>query len=253
MELQYTIPAVIGLGALHSLEPGHGKGVITAYLISSNAKLKDAILIGIISALAHTLSICLLAFSASWTLKILLPEVLTFWFQILSGTIIIYLGLNMIIQRIYPNKAVIHSKHSSHKHRHMNINTNQNSIECDHPSHDCNCNHIHFSKNKSSSPLLNLFLMGFFTGLVPCPSALAILLTAIAANKIPSGFGLVGAFSLGSAITMVILGLLVIRASRSLKHLEKWQVINRLTLVSSFLILILGATVILQSINRMGT
>lgn len=34
MDLVYTIPAAIGLGALHSLEPGHGKGVIlffTAY------------------------------------------------------------------------------------------------------------------------------------------------------------------------------------------------------------------------------
>lgn len=28
MDLSYTLPAVIGLGALHSLEPGHGKGVI---------------------------------------------------------------------------------------------------------------------------------------------------------------------------------------------------------------------------------
>ena len=50
MDLVYTLPAVIGLGALHSLEPGHGKGVITAYLISSGAKIKDAVLIGLISA-----------------------------------------------------------------------------------------------------------------------------------------------------------------------------------------------------------
>ena len=74
MEIMYTIPAVMGLGALHSLEPGHGKGVITAYLISSGAKIKDAIIIGIISALAHTLSIALLAFSASSTIRFLFPQ-----------------------------------------------------------------------------------------------------------------------------------------------------------------------------------
>ena len=50
MDLIFTLPSVIGLGALHSLEPGHGKGVITAYLISSGAKIKDAIGIGLISA-----------------------------------------------------------------------------------------------------------------------------------------------------------------------------------------------------------
>lgn len=250
MELFYTIPAVVGLGALHSLEPGHGKGVITAYLISSGGKLKDAVLIGIISALAHTLSICLLAFSASSTIKILLPENLTYWFQILSGTIVIYIGLNMIIQRIFPNKMVINSKHDSLIHKHVSFSSHKNDHQCDH--HECNHNHIHLSPNTSSSPLLNLFLMGFFTGLVPCPSALAILLTAISADKIPSGLGLVGAFSVGSAITMVMIGLLVIRASDSIKHLEKWHIMNRLALVSSFLILVLGVAVILQSINHVG-
>lgn len=190
MELFYMIPAAVGLGALHSLEPGHGKGVITAYLISSGAKLKDAVLIGIISAIAHTLSICLLAFSASSTIKILLPENLTYWFQILSGTIVIYIGLNMIIQRIFPNKMIINTKHDSNVYTHTSFSSYGNDHQGDY--HECNHNHSHLLPNTSSSPLVNLFLMGFFTGLVPCPSALAILHTAISADKIISGLGLVG-------------------------------------------------------------
>ena len=85
MSFMYTIPAAIGLGALHSLEPGHGKGVISAYLISSGAKIKDAVMLGIISASAHTLSIALLALSDSSTIKIFFNQNLTNWFQLVSG------------------------------------------------------------------------------------------------------------------------------------------------------------------------
>ena len=61
METMYLIPLAIGLGVLHSLEPGHGKGVVSAYLITHHAKVKDVIIVGIISAIAHTLSIVFLA------------------------------------------------------------------------------------------------------------------------------------------------------------------------------------------------
>ncbi|MHB8125684.1 MAG: nickel/cobalt transporter [Desulfitobacteriaceae bacterium] len=233
MELIYTVPAVLGLGALHSLEPGHGKGVITAYLISSGAKIKDGVLIGIISALAHTLSISLLALSASSTVKILLPQSLVYWFQLFSGIIVIYIGLRIISNQMYPSTMVISKVGHSH-------------------THHCNHDHKKSPINSTSSPLKNLFMMGFFTGLVPCPSALAILLAAVSADKIPLGLGLIAAFSIGSAITMVTIGLLVIRAGNSIKKFEKWNVMNRLTLVSSFIILFLGGTIILQSASHIG-
>lgn len=233
MDLMYTIPAAIGLGALHSLEPGHGKGVITAYLISSGAKIKDAVMLGIISASAHTLSIALLAFSASSTVRILFPQNLSYWFQLVSGIIVIYIGLNIITQRIFSHKGAKTESHCSHTHTH--------------------CHH-EYKKTSSSvlAPLRGLFLTGFFTGLVPCPSALAILLAAVSADKIPLGLGLVGAFSIGSAITMVAIGILVVRASNAIKRLEKWHVVNRLALVSSFLILFLGGALILQSVSHLG-
>lgn len=236
MDLIYTLPAVIGLGALHSLEPGHGKGVITAYLISSGAKIKDAVMIGLISAVAHTFSIALLAVSASSTIKVLVPENLTYWFQLISGIIVIYIGLNMITQRIFDHfEAKQKSYHA-------------------HDGHCCNshCSHHHIKPSSTSSSRSNLFLTGLFTGIVPCPSALAILLAAVSANKIPLGLGLVAAFSIGSAITMVAIAIFVVRASHTIKKLERWQVVNRLALASSFLIIFLGGAVILQSLSRIG-
>jgi len=236
LELMYTFPVVIGLGALHSLEPGHGKGVISAYLISSGAKIKDAIMIGLISALAHTLSITLLAVSTSTAIKVLVPENLIHWLQLVSGIVVIYIGLNIITQRIFD---YFEGKQKPN-----------NSVH----SHSCNnqCGHNHIKPISNPTTRFNLFLTGFFTGIVPCPSALAILLAAVSADKIPLGLGLVGAFSIGGAITMVAIALFVVRASHTIKKMERWQVVNRLALVSSCLIIFLGGAVIFQSLSRIG-
>ncbi|MDR3601451.1 MAG: sulfite exporter TauE/SafE family protein [Desulfosporosinus sp.] len=199
MIFMYTLPAAMGLGALHSLEPGHGKGLMSAYLISSGAKIKDAVMLGIIAAIAHTLSIVLLAFSASTTIKIFFTQNLSSWFQLASGTIVIYIGLNIITQRICPPQKTNIKSHHNHGH--------------------CQCGHDHgIQPSNDSSTFRRLFLTGFFTGLIPCPSALAILLAAVAAGKITLGLGLVVAFSIGSAITMVTIGILVVRASNSGRH-----------------------------------
>jgi len=235
MDLMYTLPAVIGIGALHSLEPGHGKGIITAYLISSGAKLKDAIAIGLISALAHTLSITLIAISATSAVKVIMPDHLIHWFQLISGIVVIYIGLNIITQRFFDYQEARQKPHKVH----------------DNSGCSSHCNHHHETHSVPSSRS-NLFLTGFFTGIIPCPSAIAILLAAVSADKIPLGLGLVGAFSIGGAITMVSIAVFVVRAGHTMKKLERWQVVNRLALVSSFLIIFLGGAVIFQSLERIG-
>jgi ABC-type nickel/cobalt efflux system permease component RcnA len=49
--------------------------------------------------------------------------------------------------------------------------------------------------------------------MIPCPSALVVLLAAVAQHEIALGLGLIVAFSLGLAATLTGLGLLVVRAS----------------------------------------
>ncbi|MGC7873423.1 nickel/cobalt transporter [Desulfosporosinus sp. SYSU MS00001] len=239
MDLSYTFPIVLGLGALHSLEPGHGKGIITAYLVSTGAKVRDAVMIGLISAMAHTLSIVLLVISTSSALKVIMPQNLTYWIQLLSGVVVIYIGLDMIVKRFFPNNDT-NNDCCHHQHHLHHI--------CHH--HQKDCKHDEPISLKKRASLRNLFLMGFFIGLVPCPSALAILLAAVSADQIPLGLGLVAAFSIGSALTMVTIGLLVVKASSTFKRLERGRVIDNLSMVSSLLILFLGAAVMLQSINH---
>jgi ABC-type nickel/cobalt efflux system permease component RcnA len=60
--------------------------------------------------------------------------------------------------------------------------------------------------------------MGASAGIIPCPSALVVLLAAVAQHEIALGLLLIVAFSLGLATTLTTLGLLVVRASKLLQR-----------------------------------
>lgn len=240
MDLFYTVPAAIGLGALHSLEPGHGKGILAAYLVSSHAKVKDAIFIGIVSAAAHTLSIILLAFAASSAVELVVPQQITHWIELLSGLIITLLGSRVLYQQARPRIMVV----SKIGHDHMHNETHEHEHHHHHGFH-------HYANEKPTS-IMRLFTIGFFTGLIPCPSAMAILLAAVSAHQIPSGMALVLAFSIGGALAMSTIGVLITRTGAAVRYLEKRDVVHFLSMLSSFIMIGLGGFVIFQSLNHLA-
>jgi nickel/cobalt exporter len=63
-----------------------------------------------------------------------------------------------------------------------------------------------------------IFLFGLTGGLMPCPSAFAVLLVCLQLKQFALGFALVLAFSLGLALTLVTVGAL---AALSVKHATK--------------------------------
>lgn len=247
MNLLYAVPAAIGLGALHSLEPGHGKGVMTAYLISSRAKMRDAILLGIISSIAHTISIAALSIAASSTVTMFVSEQIAHWIELSAGIIITFIGGKLLLQHVRPRVIVVgrighpvhqetyeHHHHSSvHSHVHSHVYA-----------------HARVSQQTPDS-IARLFVIGFFTGLIPCPSAVAIFLASVSAHEIPIGLALLFAFSIGSALAMSTVAVLVTRAGQSIRFLEKRKVIQTFGALSSFLILSLGSFVILQSLRHL--
>jgi nickel/cobalt exporter len=264
MVLIYALPAAAGLGALHSLEPGHGKGVLSAYLVSTGAKAKDAVLIGCVSAFAHTLSIFLLAilFHAGSHL-VLAEHSLQTAVELVSGLVVVYLGARMVARRLWPKVQVIGrlqevelaepavppllsaagespvspsptSAQSVHVHSHAH-------------SHEGHHHHHPFAAEREPSTLPELVSVGFLTGLIPCPSALAILLSAVAVHQLSVGIWLVVAFSVGSATTMSTLGVLVVRAKSTLAHFDSWRAAENMTFLSGILLILLGGVLSWQA------
>ena len=62
--------------------------------------------------------------------------------------------------------------------------------------------------------------MGASAGLIPCPSALVVLLGAIAQHQVALGLVMITAFSLGLAATLTVLGLLVVHAGRLVARVD---------------------------------
>ena len=84
------------LGALHALEPGHGKAVGAAYLGGSKGSILNAVLYGIASTATHVGMVFLLAFVVLFGSMFFMPNI-TASLQLLSGFIIIGTGLPFLL------------------------------------------------------------------------------------------------------------------------------------------------------------
>jgi ABC-type nickel/cobalt efflux system permease component RcnA len=92
--------------------------------------------------------------------------------------------------------------------------------------------------------------MGAAAGLLPCPSALVVLLAALSQHRVGLGLVLIVAFSLGLAATLTGLGLLVVHAQRLTRRLPRGggRVIAALPVVSTVAILALGVALTARAV-----
>jgi nickel/cobalt exporter len=303
LDLFVAIPMAVGLGALHSLEPGHGKGVMTAYLISSRARPRDAVFLGFTAAISHTLSILFLAFVATSALQLWLPEQVEAWLGLISGAIITGIGLRMVYLRLNPpveslgriGSAAVETYvcshghvhhvselaatgygHQRHDHDHHVDAHRHHGHHHDHAYHHHACHrddrtsqhHVHHRDDRAhhrhdhsgalaaaatqERSLRRLLTVGVLTGLIPCPSALVMLLAAISAGQIIHGVGLVAAFSLGGALSLSLLGILLLKAEHKVRRLKRRSFSEAMATVSAGIIVLIGFLVTYESIVHLG-
>lgn len=193
MDFWFYFWSALGIGALHALEPGHGKSIMGTYLILSRGKSKDAVLLGLTSAITHTLVIVIMAVLAHSATALAMSNTplsqdrMELWLKLLSGALIVLVGLRMVFRK----------------------------TPC-----SCGCENNHrpsgFSGKRpapSGGSLLDVLVLGFTNGLMPCPSALAILLLAVSSGALASGLVLVLAFGIGGAVALVAVGLVFVKIS----------------------------------------
>ena len=91
--------------------------------------------------------------------------------------------------------------------------------------------------------------MGVAAGLLPCPSALVVLLSAIALHRIGFGFALIAAFSVGLAVTITCIGLLAVLARRAFSRVSfEGRLVSALPAVSALVILCVGLAITLKAL-----
>ena len=200
-----------GLGALHALEPGHGKTIVAAYLVGSSGTAKHAVLLGIVVTAAHTAGVYLLGALTLYASRYIVPEQLYPWLGTISGLSVAGLGI-FIFLRHWTGETGEHSHAQGEKHSHWFLSMFKQAASTE-PENRAAIS-VDSKPVERALSLRELCMLGITGGIVPCPAALVVLLSALSLHRIGWGLFLIAAFSLGLAAVLVIVGLTMVYAKR---------------------------------------
>lgn len=348
-------PMAVFLGALHGLEPGHSKTMMTAFIVAIRGTVWQAFLLGVSATISHTAVIWILVFVGLHYASGLNIEELEPYFQLATGVVIIALAVWMLYRTRQAQKEVHHHEHADGAHggrladtghglveisifesgvpprfrlyfydqqrQAAHLPSPQNvSLEITRPGqspqsfifikfenyleatehvlepHEFQANlelshndhrhrfTVHFGEHAQPGEtdlageiefgdaherahaaqlqkhLANqnvttgqIILFGLTGGLLPCPSAFAVLLVCLQLKKVTLGFALVLGFSIGLAVTLVTVGTL---AALSVKHASKkfkgfGEFARKIPYASSLLLIVIGFLVALEGLRHL--
>ncbi len=247
----FGLLVAFGFGAMHALSPGHGKTVVGAYLVGSRGTVKHALFLGATVTITHTLGVFAIGLIMLFASNYILPETLMPFLGFVSGLLVLFIGLTLFKDRLFSAlgwKANAHHEHHGHDHAD------------DEHSHDHNHEHdglahthggsTHTHLPPESITWRNLLALGISGGLLPCPSALVLMLSAISLGRIGYGIILTVVFSFGLAATLTAVGLAFLYVGKIFGNssLSNNRLIKALPVFSAFVIACVGAVICYNSI-----
>jgi ABC-type nickel/cobalt efflux system permease component RcnA len=242
-----------GLGALHALEPGHGKTIVAAYLVGSRGTPRHAVLLGLIVTGAHTAGVYLLGVITLYASRWIVPEQLYPWLGVISGLTIAGLASYLFL-RAWSGEAADHSHEPGQSHSHWFASLVKPRF-LQSAGATSNANEAQpLQSSAKGVPLRQLLALGITGGIVPCPAALVVLLSALSFHRVGLGLFLIVAFSLGLAAVLIVIGLLMVYARQSMAHWKSdGQFARRwLPVLSCGTMLILGLSIAGQALVTTG-
>jgi nickel/cobalt exporter len=217
-----SLAAALFWGAAHALSPGHGKTIVTAYLIGRRGTARDAALLGAIVTVTHTIGVFALGLVTLALSQWIVPDELYPWINLAAGVLVVSIGTSVLRSRYLHARA--------HKH-----------------GHDHHHGHDHDAKITPRS----LLAVGVSGGLLPCPSALVVLLAAISLHRVAFGLILIVAFSTGLALSITGLGLAAILAKRAFARRSfDGLLVRSLPAVSALVIVVAGVAMTARALPR---
>ncbi len=232
------------LGAIHALGPGHGKSLMAAYLVGVRGKVKDAIILALSITFSHVFSVIVIGFVVFLLMNVFWSEKISLWLGVISGVFICAIGLWLLIQRLHFYQ--VKQKIISQAPRHSGL---ENFYHTHHHHHSSDSHTHHHSNNDSNLSLWSNISLGISSGIVPCPKALVILLLAISLQKIILGIIIITVFSLGMALVLMAIGIILVKASHLLKDRFQSKWTQLLPVLGSIIIIVLGLVITLRTIQ----
>jgi ABC-type nickel/cobalt efflux system permease component RcnA/Tol biopolymer transport system component len=257
------------LGALHALSPGHGKTIVAAYLVGSQGKLYHAVVLGTIVTFTHTGSVFILGIITLTASRYFLVADIFPVLELISGLLILFLGIGLLYprlrfwlreylsQRQYEKEQRIVRKDQETGERRLVINQPIEEIGPPHSHNPFLLGSIPRGPAEGN-PLASirwrsLIPLAISGGLVPCPDAIAILLIAATINRIGFGLSLIVAFSLGLAVVLVAIGILIVQGKRLFERLQWFnKAAYIMPIISAMIVLGAGIVLSVSAVRNIG-
>jgi nickel/cobalt transporter (NicO) family protein len=234
------------LGAGHALTPGHGKTVVAAYLVGARGTARQALFLGLATTLTHTAGVFLLGFVVLGVSQYLLPEQIYPWLEFTSGALVVIIGVVLFRSRL-AGLLGWNNAHHTHDHSDSDHEHGPHTHTHDHDGALADWADAKIAGRHVEQPNVSwrsLLALGISGGLIPCPSALVVLLGAVALGRVGFGMVLILAFSLGLAAVLTSLGLLLVYARGLFEKLPTNGLLMRaLPVASAVLVTIVGCVI----------
>lgn len=201
---ELTLGLAFGLGALHALEPGHGKTAMLLYLAGEKKSLLHPLVMGLSSALSHSLSLIGIAALVHLTHHLVTgdhhhaDEGVTNAMRWASAGLVLIVGLWMTwtAWRAKPSQC--------------------GCTDCDHPNKPTDPDFDDSTKTSYSMSAL----LGAAFGLMPCPSAMAAYFSGLSSGNPVTSYLVIGLFAAGIASSLTVVGIIVQVFGRRLMNSE---------------------------------
>jgi ABC-type nickel/cobalt efflux system permease component RcnA len=242
-------------GAAHALTPGHGKALVAGYLVGTKGTPRHAVLLGATVTITHTAGVFALGLVTLALSSFIVPETLYPWLTLVSGLLVVGVGAAVLRTRLRSGSwSGGHShgpnghQHGHHDHDHGHDRDHDHGHDHDHAHHHHEATAPAAEKALTDRGILGV---GIAAGILPCPSALVVLLSAIALHRVGFGLALIVAFSLGLACTVTGIGLIAVLARRAFGRVSfEGRLVRALPALSALVILCVGVAITVRALPR---
>jgi nickel/cobalt transporter (NicO) family protein len=260
------LQTAVVLGALHALDPGHSKSLMTAFIVAINGTTAQAALLAVSATIGHTLVVWVLAVITWYLGNAGVLERAEPWLLLVGGLLIVALALRILLRLLAPAHAGQDPHDHSHGHHHGHDHDHNHDHHA-HGHHDHPRTHAQDTMDEDAHAVAHtaelrnrlsrrggtitnaeVASFGFSGGLLPCPAAFAVLLACLHQKAYILGIVMVAAFGVGLALMLVGIGVAVARGASALQsrmtgfgRVAQWA-----PYVSAVIVLAIGIIVVVQ-------
>jgi ABC-type nickel/cobalt efflux system permease component RcnA len=209
--------------------------------VGTRGRARDALALGGIVTMTHTIGVFSLGLVTLLLSELVVPDELYPWLNLVSAVLVVGVGAAVLRQRVHSARAgAAHARAHRHGHAHHHHHEHEHLTEEEHAR-------AHLPEGGSGAR--GLLAAGVSGGLLPCPTALVVLLAAISLHRVAFGMALILAFSVGLAAVVSGIGLLAIGARGAFSRLSlEGPLVRALPAVSALLILGIGVAMTLRAL-----